>query len=159
MSIEDLTRLLSKAKRNTINNCLEFTGSLNNGGYGTISFRKKIWKAHRMSWVLTKGEIPNGKFVLHKCDNPKCIDPKHLFLGTQAENIIDCKNKKRWGLPKPTFGTQNHFAKINPKIVLKMRLIRKKNKLSYKKIGELFNISTMTAFRAIKGESWKQIFK
>lgn len=65
-------------------------------GYGRIRVDGKSWLAHRFSWVLANGPIPEGMYVCHRCDNPPCINPEHLFLGTQTDNMRDMAAKGRW---------------------------------------------------------------
>jgi len=65
-------------------------------GYGRISVRGVMVLAHRLSWIWANGEIPKGMFVLHKCDNPTCVNPNHLFLGTKKDNTQDCIRKGRF---------------------------------------------------------------
>jgi hypothetical protein len=82
------------------NGCWEWTAFKNKSGYGSFSFRGGMIRTHRASWILTNGEIPKGEgfhgtCVLHKCDNPSCVNPEHLFLGTQSENIQDRNIKGR----------------------------------------------------------------
>lgn len=72
--------------------CWLWTGSLNNHGYGTFGSGEL---SHRISWVFAYGTIPVGLFVLHHCDNPLCIRPEHLFLGTQSDNVRDMLAKGR----------------------------------------------------------------
>ena len=78
--------------------CWVWTGSLTNGGYGHLGLGGRDGgtdRAHRVSWRLHFGEIPSGLWVLHKCDNPPCVRPEHLFLGTHDDNMRDCVSKSR----------------------------------------------------------------
>ena len=77
------------------NDCWEWQASFHTTGYGQIRFNHKKWTAHRVSWILINGEIPDALCVLHKCDNRKCVNPKHLFLGTNYDNMKDKTNKGR----------------------------------------------------------------
>ncbi len=75
--------------------CYEWVAGADDDGYGVFGFRGKSAKAHRVAWILFRGEIPKGKCVLHKCDNPSCIRPSHLFLGDQMDNRRDMLAKGR----------------------------------------------------------------
>ena len=75
--------------------CVEWAKALDRQGYGVAWYEGKKTSAHRMEWIKTNGSIPAGMCVLHKCDNPSCINIKHLFLGTRAENNKDRAFKKR----------------------------------------------------------------
>lgn len=82
------------------NGCWNWAGARHSrkdprNGYGVFRFDGKPMKAHRVSWLLLKGDIPNGLQVLHKCDNVQCVNPDHLFLGTQQDNIADMVAKGR----------------------------------------------------------------
>jgi hypothetical protein len=82
--------------------CHEWQAGLNRLGYGKVYFRKKCsFPAHRAAHILFKGEIPDGRWVLHKCDNRKCVNPEHLFLGDAVANIRDMDTKKRRGTKCP----------------------------------------------------------
>lgn len=75
--------------------CWEWSGAKIPKGYGQLGFLGKHTYAHRVSWELCFGKIPQGLCVLHKCDNPPCVNPKHLFLGTIADNNRDMFRKNR----------------------------------------------------------------
>jgi hypothetical protein len=80
--------------------CVEFGGARDPKGYGRKWFRDKVWFAHRVAWVEANGSIPNGMCVLHRCDNPPCINVEHLFLGTKADNLADMRAKGRGYVPE-----------------------------------------------------------
>jgi len=75
--------------------CLEFQGGKDIHGYGKIKVLGHQMGVHKVAYILTKGEIPAGDYVMHSCDNPCCVNPNHLSLGTQSENILDCVRKNR----------------------------------------------------------------
>lgn len=75
--------------------CWKWVGTINKCGYGHIYFNGVLEKAHRVSWKLTRGEIENNLFVCHSCDNPFCVNPNHLFLGSQKDNMRDMAKKGR----------------------------------------------------------------
>jgi len=79
--------------------CWIWIGSTNAYGYGDIRYKQKPYKAHRASWMIHKGDIPNGMIVCHKCDVPACVNPNHLFLGTHMDNTKDkiAKGRMRVG--------------------------------------------------------------
>lgn len=87
--------------------CHIWAASLDSVGYGLFGIRRKLFKAHRVAWMLCKGAVPEGLCVLHKCDTPSCVNPDHLFLGTHADNMADKKRKGRVSRTR-IFGTANH---------------------------------------------------
>lgn len=90
-----LVRLYSKVERNPLTDCLEWTGSLDKNGYGKLKVQGKQYYTHRIAYQLGYGLDPKELFVCHKCDNPKCVNPQHLFLGTHQDNMDDMLRKGR----------------------------------------------------------------
>ena len=95
MRSEIATYLLSRVRM--VDDCWEWTGTRRNGkwNYGLAQIHGKTWRAHRLSYILHIGPIPERMQVCHHCDNPPCINPAHLFLGTNADNVHDCMRKGR----------------------------------------------------------------
>lgn len=90
-----LDALLSRVERIPIAGCWIYTGASNPEGYGRISIKCRLYYAHRLSYTLHKGPIPEGLVVCHRCDTPSCCNPEHLFAGTQSENLYDASRKER----------------------------------------------------------------
>lgn len=91
--------------------CVEWSGSSDAAGYGSMRINRKPVKAHRYSWCRKYGSIPDGMMVLHKCDNPKCVNVDHLFLGDHNANMADMDAKGRRVKNQPK-GTRCHASKI-----------------------------------------------
>jgi hypothetical protein len=90
-------RFMAKVVVNRATRCHEWQGASNgNFGYGQLRASGISWIAHRAAWELFRGKIPEGKYVLHVCDNPRCVNVHHLFLGTQADNVHDMQSKGRY---------------------------------------------------------------
>ena len=126
------------------NNCWIWQNSLRNG-YGVISINRKNESCHKVSYNIFKGEINNGLFVCHTCDNPKCINPDHLFLGTHSDNMIDAYQKGRINVPD-----NSQYLKgcdpVNRSISLDKakqikKAISKRGSKSLKKIAKEFDVS------------------
>jgi len=84
-----------KVARGKEDECWEWQACLTRG-YGYFYADGTNWRAHRYAWYITHGSIPNNVYVLHKCDNPQCVNPNHLFLGNQSDNMLDASNKRHW---------------------------------------------------------------
>jgi len=87
--------------------CWLWNGAKNWAGYGRLKFERSYFLAHRLAYAATKGVVPKGMRVLHRCDTPACVNPDHLFLGSQADNVRDmCSKGRHWGtsrkIPPPT---------------------------------------------------------
>lgn len=92
---DDRARFESKFDMEPMSGCWLWLGALDGHGYGHVWMRGQIMKAHRASWILNKGDIPPQQWVLHRCDNPACVNPAHLFLGDRTANMRDMAAKGR----------------------------------------------------------------
>jgi|SRR5271170_2141735 len=109
--------------------CWEWGRSCNEHGYGVFYMLNRQFLAHRVCYELCIGEIPQGLKVLHRCDNPKCVRPDHLFIGTQLENIEDMVRKGR------RKGTKHALAKLNDEQVLAVRASVKQGRILARELG------------------------
>lgn len=126
--------------------CWIWEGSRNPRRYGNLRINKKLWLAHRYSWFIHFGEIPQEKLVLHKCDNPPCVNPEHLFLGTYYDNHRDMIIK----------GRRSHDAhtpyKFNERQVKNIQTIFGEGKLSRRAIARKIGCDHTTINQIIKGK-------
>lgn len=129
--------------------CWQWTGAITGFGYGVMTRGSEgagNILTHRFSWELHYGPVPDGLFVLHRCDNPLCVRPEHLFLGTKQDNAVDCAAKGRSGP-----------AKLTAAQVIEMRRLFVTNTLTYAEIGDRFGVAEVTAWRAITGITWAHV--
>lgn len=128
--------------------CWIWQGSISKGnGRPRIKYKCKTITAYRASYIAFKGDIPSGIFVCHHCDNPLCVNPEHLFLGTAVDNMSDCKNKGR-----NVFGEAVNTSKLTIDNVLN---IRKKEKTA-KIYAEMYSVALSTIYRIWNDSNWSQ---
>lgn len=120
-------------------------------GYGRVAYHGKDYKANRLAWILTNGPIPDGLHVLHTCDNPRCVRPSHLFLGTHAQNMADMVAKGR-SPSRP--GTSNHWAKFTDAQVQAIRASHRSGASIVSLAGQ-YGADRHTISRLIRGLSYR----
>jgi hypothetical protein len=147
--------------------CWPWTGSRFSTGYGAIKINLKRRGVHRIVWELTNGPIPHGMLVCHRCDNPPCCNPAHLFLGTAADNNADMASKGRAArgdrngsrsqpgrLCRGEAVTQ---AKLTAADVRQIRALYAEGALSQEKIGLLFGISQTQVGKIVHRVWWRHV--
>lgn len=134
--------------------CLEWTGRRNNE-YGRTMIGVSQVYAHRVAWELENGEIPTGMCVLHRCDNPPCVRPDHLFLGTRVDNNWDMYTKGRQSMPPHPRGSSHPRAKLTNDGVRMVFGLRKSG-FSLNKIAIEVGVSKRQVGRILSGESWTE---
>ncbi len=152
-------KFYSKLLKNSITGCWNWQGNLNGSGYGRITVDGKRHAAHRFSWILNIGNIPEELCVLHKCDNRLCVNPDHLFLGTKKDNSIDCYNKGRSKCNsnlKKIIGIQNGSARITENDVSRIRHLYSEG-VSQTEIAKQFSVARATIWRIINRHIWKHV--
>lgn len=121
---------------------------------GSRKNKRTVMRAHRLSWLIYRGDIPDGLYVCHSCDNGACVKPKHLFLGTQQDNMDDMKKKGRgFGL----VGEANHKAKLSIEDVKRLLFLYQKYSHLYgigPKLAKKFRITRQQVWAIVKGRAW-----
>lgn len=157
------------AKVNKTEGCWLWTASLRNKGYGafgyTINGKTIQDRAHRYSYRLNIGPIPPGMFVLHRCDTPACVNPDHLFLGTNQDNVTDMMRKQRH-VPGGTYcgdnntyqrGINHHAAIFTENDIREIRRLYAVGGMSYSQIGAMYGVRQGTIGKIVTRIRWKHV--
>jgi len=132
--------------------CWSWLASRNSHGYGTFGIKCQTCAAHRIAWILTNGPIPSERWVLHKCDNRLCCNPRHLFLGTHRDNMDDMVQKGRH-----TKGECSSRAKLTKIQVLEIRARYKAGDTSQSLLGIEYGVSHGCISAIIRRENWHHL--
>lgn len=155
------------ARVDTAGECWTWTAGRSKQGYGWFSCQAVRWAAHRFSWVLHFGPIPPGIDVLHSCDNPPCVRPDHLFLGTDADNAADKESKGRGNHPsglrhgsrtrpdRVLRGERHPGAKLTAPDVMVIRRRYAAGGVSQQLLAREFGVARSTVCAVVRGEHWR----
>ncbi len=157
-------RFWPKVREGAPDECWEWQGSRLKTGYGQFAVsRSRAALAHRMSWELANGPIPDGMHVLHHCDNPPCVNPAHLFLGSNEDNIADRVAKGRspagrhhWTAQRPNRvarGSRSGTAKLSEADAGKIRELRRAG-YTQQEIADRFGVSRATVYLIQENKRW-----
>ena len=137
------------AKVEKTETCWSWTGAETKDGYGQL---RRGGRANRCSWELHFGPIPAGMRILHTCDNPSCVRPDHLFLGTDADNGADCRAKMRHA-----YGERSGTAKLTETIVISIRAEYAAGGTSRRKLAEKYHISSGAIQSITNCKTWRHL--
>ena len=142
--------------------CWIWTGATQGGGYGALSrgsrANRRTWIASRVSYTIHFGQIPHGMLVCHRCDVVACVNPKHLFLGTDADNQRDAISKGRWSpacMNRPK-GSQVGAAKLTEQAVADIR-VRVASGVSQKSLAVEYGVSRSAICMAVGNKTWRSV--
>ncbi len=140
------------------NTCWEWRGCLDSYDYGSFSYNKKTYKAHRLMYEMHYGIALNDLHCLHKCDNRKCVNPLHLFAGTNLDNIKD-KVKKGRCYTGNQKGEHNGASKLKDNDVIEIRRLYNIKKYTTIKLGEIYGIHRSTISYIVNNKTYTHLLE
>jgi hypothetical protein len=147
----DLERLLSKTQIDPVTGCWNWTASKDTHGYGHLRHQGRIRLAHRFSYELHCGPVPEGMQVCHKCDNRVCLNPDHLFIGTWRDNMLDKLAKGRQSRARQ-YGNKNPAAKLSEADIIAIR--RAKGSVLQKDLALKYGVDRAHISQIQSGKRW-----
>lgn len=173
MDVDSLRRLISttdpkfwrRVDTSSDEGCWPFLGYCLPNGYGqikrVIDGQKVSYVTHKFVYELIHGEVPEGKKVCHDCDNPPCVRPDHLWLGTQAENLKDARDKGRavpfGGKRADNQGERHGMALLTEEAVIEIRYLWSLGQHTQRQLAEMFGVSRGAICSVVRGQSWKHL--
>jgi len=142
-------RFWEKVKINEETGCWEWIANKDSYGYGQFTYNGNTIKAHRLAWKIMYGDIPEGMSVLHKCDNPSCVNYFHLFLGSQKDNMVDMVTKGRRGIGN---------SRLTKQDVSFIRILLRAN-IKQEVISQFWGVDQKTISNIKRNVAWKHLNK
>jgi len=152
-----IERIMNRVEKQE-NGCWLFTGHHDRGGYGMMQFKGKMQLTHRLVWMLTHNmtSLPRDLHVCHACDNPPCVNPAHLFLGTHRDNMQDMVNKGRKTY-KAVLGEEVSSHKLTSDDVRAIRARYQAGSITYRRLADEYRVSQGTIADAVTRKTWQHI--
>lgn len=147
---KDIIRFRSKFEKQK--SCWMWTGNLSKDGYGSFRLRNGSFRAHRISFIIHKKSNIKGKLVLHSCDEPRCVNPSHLSIGTQKDNVHDCIKKGRF-----TIGSRNGNSKLTEEKVKTLRNAYATGIYTQMELAKKFKVSRVLVSDITRRKTWNHI--
>lgn len=161
-----IERVLSRIEKDESTGCWNFQGAKNEAGYGIVGLGGRdegVDRAHRIAYRHFNGETPKGLFVCHRCDNPACCNPDHLFIGTAADNHKDMREKKRGSNPPRNdhdIGSYRYNAKLDEELVKQLRARYDAGETGYslwQEVNKEFSITQAPFYRMLNRITWRHV--
>lgn len=154
MNTLQLARFWAKVDKRGDDECWPWLGCRNKLGYGSFGIHsRRTMLAHRVAYEISNGKIPPGVLVCHKCDNPYCVNPKHLFAGSNADNVADCISKGR----KPSQpGATNPNAKLSSDQINEIRKLYVDG-CKIIPLAKQFGVSKSQIWNIVSGREWNEM--
>jgi hypothetical protein len=137
-----------------ITKCWIWGASKNKKGYGHFGFNGRMYQAHRFAYKLYYGDYDEILQCLHKCDNPSCVNPNHLWLGTNTDNVLDMVAK---GRNKYCKGEKNGNSKLTEKDVIEIRNIYSTGSHSFRSLAKMYGIHNSVVGDIVNRNNWKNL--
>jgi len=147
-------RFFSKTHRNDETGCIEWTAAKNARGYGKFSVNGGWVMAHRFAFEIENEKIPAGKFVLHHCDNPSCVNVEHLYAGSTKNNAMDREARNRGN---HAYGTGHGRNKLLESQVFEIRDAFDTGKYSFRKLGRIYGTDGKSIADIVDRKNWKHL--
>lgn len=149
-------KLLERSEKDAETECLEWQGATDSCGYGHIIVNGKQLLTHRLSYRVHKQEIVDGMQINHKCHNECCINPDHLYMGTQKENVNDAVQAGNY-VSNFGVGEDHIYSELCEQDVIEMREKYETGDYTHKELAEEYGVNINTAGEAIRGDTWAHV--